>query len=181
MFSAKTKFQSTRPRGRDTATGASTGLDGKFQSTRPRGRDRADVRVDLADRIVSIHAPAGARPVEAVDFQVRVVVSIHAPAGARLRQGAKVGRPVEFQSTSIHAPAGARRLVCNYCSRRKQGSGWPRTSGEKLRRVTYRRRWEMLLGCQRAGCDRREPGRGGVRAGGSRRRAGGPNQRPEVK
>ena len=59
---AASVFQSTRPRGRDSRSQAAATGATVFQSTRPRGRD---VRQELVARVVplvSIHAPARARP-----------------------------------------------------------------------------------------------------------------------
>ena len=130
------KFQSTRPRGRDVFTRAAwSGLD-RFQSTRPRGRDIVALAVASIVVIVSIHAPARARPPGALPrCRRRKCFNPRARAGATGHRE-KDGVKYVFQSTrprgrdhrvryhdvvavnvSIHAPARARLSSLRSASR----------------------------------------------------------------
>ena len=107
----------------------------QFQFTRPRGRDVRSAKRG-ARRVVSIHAPTGARRWRTRGGLQLPQVSIHAPTGARHPRGRREPSPHKFQFTrprgrdrarvrrirnrnvSIHAPTGARHSITGYLKRR---------------------------------------------------------------
>ncbi len=106
MLASTEVFQSTRPRGARHARKEALVQRTAFQSTRPRGARQ--LCLEIGDRQAAFQStrPRGARPVVPAAELAEAVVSIHAPTrgATRVHYAHRVGK--KFQSTR---PRGARR------------------------------------------------------------------------
>ncbi len=73
-------FQSTRPHGARRKSYINSGEWCEFQSTRPHGARHHTLRIDVTDKLVSIHAPARGATGPIATPWAGHKVSIHAPA-----------------------------------------------------------------------------------------------------
>ena len=94
----QSRFQFTRPGGRDTLRTVTKATTAEFQFTRPGGRDDDVGEVEVDGR-VSIHAPGWARPAPPTLPPETLRVSIHAPGWARPRRCARASARAPFQFT----------------------------------------------------------------------------------